>query len=57
MSAISGIEMALWDITAQSLGVPIWQLLGGTSFELDDELEIETLPGSTSYNLGVELLF
>ena len=30
MSAISGIEMALWDITAQSLGVPIWQLLGGT---------------------------
>ena len=29
MSAISGIEMALWDITGQSLGTPIWQLLGG----------------------------
>ena len=29
MSAISGIEMALWDITGQSFGVPIWQLLGG----------------------------
>ncbi|MBM3265983.1 MAG: mandelate racemase/muconate lactonizing enzyme family protein, partial [candidate division Zixibacteria bacterium] len=29
MSAISGIEMALWDITGQALGVPIWQLLGG----------------------------
>jgi L-alanine-DL-glutamate epimerase-like enolase superfamily enzyme len=29
MSAISGIEMALWDITGQSLGCPIWQLLGG----------------------------
>ena len=29
MSAISGIEMALWDITGQTLGVPIWQLLGG----------------------------
>ena len=30
MSAISGIEMALWDITGQSLGAPIWQLLGGS---------------------------
>jgi L-alanine-DL-glutamate epimerase-like enolase superfamily enzyme len=29
MSAISGIEMALWDLTGQALGVPIWQLLGG----------------------------
>ncbi|MGA1199622.1 MAG: mandelate racemase/muconate lactonizing enzyme family protein, partial [Candidatus Latescibacterota bacterium] len=29
MSAISGIEMALWDVVGQSLGVPIWQLLGG----------------------------
>ena len=29
MSAISGIEMALWDIAGQALGAPIWQLLGG----------------------------
>lgn len=29
MSAISGIEMALWDLTGQALGAPIWQLLGG----------------------------
>ena len=29
MSAISGIEMALWDITGQALGAPIWQFLGG----------------------------
>ena len=29
MSAISGIEMALWDITGQALQTPIWQLLGG----------------------------
>jgi len=29
MSAISGIEMALWHVVGQSLGVPIWQLLGG----------------------------
>jgi galactonate dehydratase len=29
MSAVSGIEMALWDILAKSLGVPVWRLLGG----------------------------
>ena len=29
MSAISGIEMALWDLAGQALGAPIWQFLGG----------------------------
>ncbi len=29
LSAISGIEQALWDILGQSLGVPVYQLLGG----------------------------
>jgi len=29
-NAISGIEAALWDILGQSLGVPIYRLLGGT---------------------------
>ena len=29
MSAISGIEIALWDIAGQALSCPIWQLLGG----------------------------
>lgn len=29
ISAISGIDIALWDLLGQSLGVPIWQLLGG----------------------------
>ena len=29
MSAVSGIELALWDILGKSLGVPLWRLLGG----------------------------
>jgi L-alanine-DL-glutamate epimerase-like enolase superfamily enzyme len=30
---ISGIDIALWDILGQSLGVPVWQLLGGRRAE------------------------
>jgi galactonate dehydratase len=29
MSAVSGIEVALWDILGKLLGVPVWRLLGG----------------------------
>jgi galactonate dehydratase len=29
MSAVSGIEIALWDILGKSLDVPVWRLLGG----------------------------
>jgi galactonate dehydratase len=31
MGAINAIDMALWDIKAQSLGVPVFQLLGGST--------------------------
>lgn len=29
MSALAGIEIALWDIKGKALNVPVWQLLGG----------------------------
>ena len=29
MSAISGIDQALWDLKGRALGVPVWELLGG----------------------------
>lgn len=29
MSAISAVEMCMWDITARELGVPVYRLLGG----------------------------
>jgi galactonate dehydratase len=32
-TAISGIEIALWDILGKSLGAPVWRLLGGRQRE------------------------
>ena len=29
MEAISGIDIALWDLAAKSYGIPVWQLLAG----------------------------
>lgn len=45
MSAIAGIDQALWDIKAKSLGVPLYLLLGGT---VRDRVRMYT-------NLGSEL--
>jgi len=33
LSAISGIEIALWDIFGKSVGQPVWRLLGGAARE------------------------
>ncbi len=33
ISGISGIDIALWDILGQSLGVPVWRLLGGRTHD------------------------
>jgi L-alanine-DL-glutamate epimerase-like enolase superfamily enzyme len=40
-SAISGIDIALWDIKGQALGVPVYELLGG---RCRDYVEIFTNP-------------
>lgn len=29
LSAVSGVDIALWDILGRSLGVPLWRVLGG----------------------------
>ena len=33
ISAISAVDIALWDILGKSLGVPVWRLLGGRKLE------------------------
>ena len=39
MSAVSGIEMALWDILGKHLDVPVWRLLGG---KVRDKVQVYT---------------
>jgi galactonate dehydratase len=37
MSALSGLDQALWDLKGKALGVPVWQLLGG---QVRDRIEV-----------------
>ena len=37
MSAISGLDQALWDLKGKALGVPVWQLIGG---QVRDKVEV-----------------
>lgn len=39
ISAVSGIELALWDIFGKSLGLPVWRLLGG---QVRDRVKVYT---------------
>jgi galactonate dehydratase len=39
MSAVSGIEIALWDILGKHLNVPVWRLLGG---KVRDKVKVYT---------------
>jgi L-alanine-DL-glutamate epimerase-like enolase superfamily enzyme len=41
-SAIAGIDIALWDVKAQALGVPLYELLGGRCC---DYVEVFSWPG------------
>lgn len=45
LSAISGIEHALWDIKGKALGVPVWQLLGGA---VRDRVRVYQNPGGST---------
>ena len=40
-SAISGIEQALWDIKGKSLGVPVYELMGGAVRDKNASLRVD----------------
>ena len=46
-AAISGIDIALWDIKGKALGVPVWQLLGGKTND-----NLRTYASQLQFNWG-----
>ena len=49
MRALSAIDLALWDIFGQAMGVPVWQLLGGKS---QQSVAVYNSCGGTSYSIN-----
>ena len=49
-AAISGIDIALWDIKGKALGVPVWQLLGGKTND-----NLRTYASQLQFNWGKNL--
>ena len=61
-SAISGIDMALWDIKGKALGVPVYEMLGGPTRErvrvyahvkTPDDVRTRREQGFTAFKTGV----
>jgi len=51
LHAMSGIDLALWDIKGKALGLPVWKLLGG-GFERSIRCYASALFGSTPKQTG-----
>jgi L-alanine-DL-glutamate epimerase-like enolase superfamily enzyme len=51
LHAMSGIDMALWDIKGKALGLPVWKLLGG-GFHKRVRAYASTLFGATPQETG-----